>query len=44
GSLALPLVFRCTTALEQALVGLDDNLNARLQAEVLLLDWPVVQA
>ncbi len=29
-------------ALEQALVHLDDNLNTRLQAEVLLLDWPRV--
>lgn len=42
GNLDLARVHRCTAALEQALVHLDDNLNTRLQAEVLLLDWPRV--
>lgn len=31
-----------TSALEDALNGLDANLNARLLSEVLLLDWPLI--
>jgi hypothetical protein len=31
---------RVAAALEKSLVQLDANVNARLLAEVLLLDWP----
>ncbi|MDO9131147.1 MAG: DNA polymerase III subunit delta' [Anaerolineales bacterium] len=40
--LSLPEARRVVTDLERALDRLEKNVNARLLAEVLLLDWPVV--
>jgi len=40
GRLSLGEVRRLVTALEKAVVRLERNINARLLAEVLLLDWP----
>jgi DNA polymerase-3 subunit delta' len=40
--LALPEARRVVSALEKSLVQLDANVNPRLLAEVLLLDWPKV--
>jgi len=39
----LPLARKVTTALEEAIERLERNVNARLLAEVTLMDWPVVK-
>jgi DNA polymerase-3 subunit delta' len=39
----LPLARRVTEALEKAVERLEKNVNARLLAEVMLLDWPIVK-
>ena len=43
GRVDLPLVRSVTTALEDAVERLERNVNARLLAEVTLMDWPVVK-
>jgi DNA polymerase-3 subunit delta' len=42
GQLSLPKARRVVSALERALEQMDRNINPRLLAEVLLLDWPKV--
>ncbi len=42
GRMQLPEARRVTAALEKSLVQLEANVNARLLAEVLLLDWPKI--